>query len=185
MLSTLESAVASTTPKILIVYHSKTLWTEALARVVHNGIVEADDGHIADVRIRLVSNATCSDAEWADGIIAGSPVYFGSISSELKAYFESWQDCFGWPTVKTVMGPKVGGAFCTGGQQASGRDTTMLDILTAFTSTGMTVTGGPTAFGASAFHADGSKAPNFTDEEVANAKYLGKRVFDITMALTK
>src|SRR3546814_5018918 len=96
--------------KILIAFYSRNGSTEALAKAVAEGAQAAG----AEVRLRrareLVSeevmkaapgwlenarrmNAayeapTTADAEWADGIILGTPTRFGSVTSELKAWID-------------------------------------------------------------------------------------------------
>src|SRR3546814_16424599 len=114
--------------KILIAFYSRNGSTEALAKAVAEGAQAAG----AEVRLRrareLVSeevmkaapgwlenarrmNAayeapTTADADWADGIILGSPTRFGSVPSDLKA----WIDGLGgpWAVRKSVGGGKSG-----------------------------------------------------------------------------
>ena len=96
---------------ILVVFYSRDGSVEALAKAVSEGAREAG----AEVRLRrvpdLVSPAvmskvpgweersrrmlaeygapTAADAEWADGIIFGTPTRFGNTSAELKAFIDS------------------------------------------------------------------------------------------------
>src|SRR5215469_6656114 len=96
---------------IFVVFYSRDGSVEALAKAVGEGAREAG----AEVRLRrvpdIVSSAvmanvpgweerskrmiaeygapTSSDAEWADGIIFGTPTRFGNTSAELKAFIDS------------------------------------------------------------------------------------------------
>src|SRR5690242_12784977 len=96
---------------ILIVFYSRDGSVEALAKEVAAGAKEEG----AEVRLRrardFVSDEivqkvpgwaanrdrmhaeyqapTSDDAEWADGIIFGTPTRFGNVSAELKAYIDS------------------------------------------------------------------------------------------------
>ena len=96
--------------KILIAFYSRTGTIEGLAKAIAEGAEAAG----AEVRLRrarelighdIMSSVpgwkesaeamnarhpapTVEDAEWADGIIFGTPTRFGSVSSELKAYID-------------------------------------------------------------------------------------------------
>ena len=96
---------------ILVVFYSRDGSVEALAKAVSEGARQAG----AEVRLRrvpdIVSSAvmanvpgweerskrmlaeygapTPADAEWADGIIFGTPTRFGNTSAELKAFIDS------------------------------------------------------------------------------------------------
>ena len=66
-----------------------------------------------------------SDLLAADGIILGSPTYFGQMSTKLKALIDE--------SVKVYeqLTGKVGGAFTSSGGTASGGETTLLSIVQA------------------------------------------------------
>jgi multimeric flavodoxin WrbA len=96
---------------ILVAFYSRDGSVEALARAVSEGAREAG----AEVRLRRVPDIvpptvmahvpgweerskrmlahygapTAADAEWADGIIFGTPTRFGNTSAELKAFIDS------------------------------------------------------------------------------------------------
>eukprot|EP00049_Salpingoeca_infusionum_P004080 m.74674 g.74674 ORF g.74674 m.74674 type:complete len:160 (+) comp12406_c1_seq10:254-733(+) len=65
--------------RVLIVYHSETNWTKAFAEYVMQGAYDASKNTSVptDVILTSVEEATCDQLVWADGIILGSPVYFG------------------------------------------------------------------------------------------------------------
>ncbi len=89
-------------------------------------------------------------------------------------------ECFQWPI--DVLRFRAGGAFCTGGQLASGRDTTNGAILAFMNSLEMVTLGGPSAFGATAFHPDSEAKVNFTQDEIDGALVLGQRVAQVASA---
>ena len=106
-----EKVMPEPKANILVVFYSRDGSVEALAKAVSEGAREAG----AEVRLRrvpdIVSPAvmakvpgwedrskrmlaeygapTPSDAEWADGIIFGTPTRFGNTSAELKAFIDS------------------------------------------------------------------------------------------------
>jgi len=68
--------------KILIIYYSKGGNTKQLAQAVLEG-VDAIQG--AEGVLKKTSDVTQEDFLEARGVIAGSPVYFGTMAAQLKA----------------------------------------------------------------------------------------------------
>ena len=119
-------------PKILIVYDSKSGNTETMALAVAEGAEKAGD---LEVTVKRAEQTTNSDLLAADGIIMGSPTYFGQMSAKLKALIdESVQ-------VHKQLTGKVGGAFTSSGGTASGGETTLLSIVQAMLIHGMIMQG--------------------------------------------
>jgi NAD(P)H dehydrogenase (quinone) len=75
----------------------------------------------------------------ADGIIAGSPVYFGVMAAELKSIFDKFIG------VRRKMEDKIGAAFATSGDPSGGKETTMMSIFQALLIYGMIIVGDPMA----------------------------------------
>lgn len=73
--------------EILILYYSKGGNTRKLAQFVAEG-VESVPG--ARARLRTTAEVTKEDFLASSGIIAGSPVYFGGMASELKRIFDEF-----------------------------------------------------------------------------------------------
>ena len=120
------------TPKILVVYDSKSGNTETMAFAVAKGAEKAGG---LEVTVKRTEQTTNSDLLVADGIIMGSPTYFGQMSAKLKALIdESVQ-------VHTQLTGKVGGAFTSSGGTASGGESTLLSIVQAMLIHGMIVQG--------------------------------------------
>ncbi|MDQ1435247.1 MAG: hypothetical protein QOF59_2063 [Actinomycetota bacterium] len=72
---------------LLVVYHSRSGGTQALADAVIAGATseEIDD---VEVRVRRAFDATAADVRWCDGIVLGTPENFGYMSGALKDFFE-------------------------------------------------------------------------------------------------
>ena len=117
--------------KILVIYDSKGGNTEKMAKSVAEGAEEAG----AQVILKRAENALNQDFLDADGIIMGSPTYFGEMSSRLKHIIDDSIE------VHTQLTGKVGGAFTSSGGIASGAETTLLSIIQAMLIHGMIVQG--------------------------------------------
>lgn len=146
--------------RILIIYYSKTGNTEEMAFSVAEGV----KGEELDVEIKKVQEAKVEDLLSADGIIFGSPTYYGVMSGSLKSFIDESIKYHG------KLAGKVGGAFATSGVLGGGNETTALDIVKTFLVHGMIVPGDINApYGAVAIG-----KPN-ADAKVS-CKELGKRV---------
>jgi NAD(P)H dehydrogenase (quinone) len=117
--------------KILVVYDSKTGHTEKMALSVARG-AEAEGAKVIVRRAEAVKMQELLDA---DGIIMGSPTYFGQMSSRLKHIIDDSIE------LHTRMTGKVGAAFTNSGGTASGAETTLLSIIQAMLIHGMIVQG--------------------------------------------
>ena len=150
--------------KILVMYYSKSGNTKKLAYEVARGVKQ-----VADVEciLKSVSEVTKEDFFTSDGIIVGSPVYFGSMASELKEVLDRFV------VVRKKMGDKIGAAFTTSGDESGGKETTLISIIQALLIYGMIIVGDPLdATGHYGISCVGSP-----DKETSeNAAKLGKRV---------
>ncbi len=131
--------------KVLIIYHSKTGNTEAMAKAVEAGIKKEG---VTVVRKRI-EDADVDDLLKPDGIIIGSPTHFGATTAEIKKFIDDSIKHFG------KLEGKVGAAFSSSGDLGGGNETTILDILRAFLVHGMIIPGntsgghyGPVSVGA-------------------------------------
>ena len=160
--------------KVLVTYHSLSGNTERMAEAVVAGAKSVSGTQVV---LKRVGQVTAEDLLSADAVAVGSPVYWSNMSGEVKTFFDNWQFKFGvFPEFK--MKNKVGAAFATGGQISSGKEVTMLTILAAMLGNQMIVVSGGGAFGASATTEGNS--PGIDDQELADAKALGRRVADVT-----
>lgn len=131
--------------KVLIIYFSKTGNTKKMAELVGEGV--KNEG--LEVALQSVDQTTPEDLLNAQGIIIGSPTYFGTMAAAVKELLDKSVKYFG------KMNGKVGAAFSTSGILGGGNETTVLDILKAFLIHGMIIQGetagghyGPVAIGA-------------------------------------
>ncbi len=118
-------------PKIIVIYDSLTGNTELMASAVVKGVTKAG----VEVILKKAEEANPQDLVEADGIILGSPTYFGQMSSRLKELLDE-----SIKVHKELIG-KVGGAFASCGGKASGGETTLLSIIHAMLIHGMIVQG--------------------------------------------
>jgi len=201
-------APAPVPAKILIAFYSRNGATEALANAVAEGARAAG----AEVRLRRAReivgpdvmahvpgwaeaadrmNAaypapTVDDSVWADAIIFGTPTRFGSPASELRAYI----DTLGGVWFQGKLCGKAGGAFGATGTRHGGNESTLLTLYNTFAHLGMVIV--PTGYADPAMFKAGTPygatavvAPNGapTADELAAARYQGKRVTEIAAAL--
>ncbi len=112
-----------------------------------------------------------------DGMIVGSPVYYGGVSAQLKAIMDRTRPL----RVEWALKDKVGGAIAVGAARNGGQEETIRDIHAFFMIQAMIVVGDadPTAhFGGAGVAA----APGEVKEDetgVETAKNLGNRVGEV------
>jgi NAD(P)H dehydrogenase (quinone) len=133
-------------PDLLITYYTRSGSTQKMAEVVAAGAQEVQG---VKVDVRPVSEVSPDDLLSYDGILMGSPVYYGTMAAEVKALIDESVKHHGKLT------GKVGGGFASSGGPGGGNETTVLDIVKALLIHGMIVQGdaegdhyGPIAVGA-------------------------------------
>jgi NAD(P)H dehydrogenase (quinone) len=197
------------TAKILIAFYSRNGSTEKLAHAVAEGAQAAD----AEVRLRRVREIVPeeiikkapgwaenrdrmyreyeapseSDAEWADGIIFGTPTRFGNSSAELKAYIDS----LGGLWFQGKLNGKCGSAFTSTSTMHGGNESTILSLYNPMAHLGLILVplgyadpvvfraGSP--YGATSVSGQNSTPPTADDLEVA--RFQGRRVTQVALAL--
>jgi multimeric flavodoxin WrbA len=117
----------------------------------------------------------------ADAVIVGSPVYFGSISSEVKAFFDSW---FKMGLFRdNRMRNKIGAAFAIGGSFSNGKELTILGIHAAMLTNQMVIASSGGGLGATA--TTGPDSPGIDEKELAEATTLGRRVAEVATIMKR
>jgi len=131
--------------KILVAYYSRTGNTKQMAELVASGVEQEQ----VPVELREVTEIEPKELLDYDGIIVGSPTYYGTLAWEVKKLFDD-SIC-----VHRKLAGKVGGAFSSAANIGGGNETTILSILEAMLIHGMIVEGvalgdhyGPVAIGA-------------------------------------
>ena len=138
--------MAEAQAKILVVFYSRDGSVEALAKAVGEGAREAG----GEVRLRRVPDIvapavmakvpgweersqrmlaeygapTSADAEWADGIVFGTPTRFGNTSAELKAFIDS----LGGLWFQGKLNGKAAGAFTSTAGPHGGNEATVISL---------------------------------------------------------
>jgi len=156
--------------KILISYFSKSGNTEKMANSIQQGVKLVDG---IEVIVKKIQDTTIDDLVAADGIIIGSPTYFGAMAAQVKDLMDQSVKYFGKFT------GKIGGAFTSSGNVAGGNETTILSILNGFLIHGMILQGmqkgnhyGPVAIGA--------PDDNSRNECINYGKLLGNLVLKVS-----
>jgi NAD(P)H dehydrogenase (quinone) len=168
------------TVKVLIVYHSRTGHTAALAKAVAEG---AKRGGRAAVTIKTVAEVRCAELLATDALVVGSPVYWSNMAGEVKAFFDRWTtECQVLPPA-FPMRDKVGAAFVTGGEVSSGKEVALLTILAAMLGNRMIVVSEGQALGATATTGEG-KLP-LAEKELDEGRRLGERVAQVALTLKR
>jgi len=120
-------------PKVLIIYYSRTGNTKAMAKAVEEGL--KSEG--VDVQCKGVKDVSAEELLEYDGIVIGSPTYYGTMAGEIKLLLDRSVKHHG------KLAGKIGGAFSSSGILGGGNETTVLDILKALLVHGMIIQGSP------------------------------------------
>ena len=194
--------------EILVLYFSRHGSVASLAKAISHG-VESIAGCSARVRtVPAVSAnteatedsiphsgppyASASDLEECDGIIIGSPAYFGSMAAPLKYFLDLTTPQ--WLTGALVNKPAA--AFTSSSSFHGGQETALFSMLVPLIHHGAILVGipyteenlnsthtGGTPYGASHVSGQDSKMP-FTDDEKKLCHAMGKRVATIATKLS-
>lgn len=121
--------------RVLVLYHTRSGNTKLMAELVAAG---ADKVARTQVRLLSVDEATADDLVWADGVAAGCPTHMGSISWEMKR----WWDDVARPVWPHAEG-KIGCAFSSAGGIAGGSELTCLALMIVLMNYGMLTFGIP------------------------------------------
>lgn len=157
---------------ILILYYGKTDATEKMARAVARGCADAE---VAAKMLRVddVSQASAEDLLEYDGIIIGSPAYYGGMAWPLKRLLDNSA------RYHQQLQGKVGAAFSSSANVGGGNETTVLAILQAMLVHGMIVQGSPTG------DHFGPVSVGLPDEKVEEqCEDLGRKVARLVRKLT-
>ncbi len=120
--------------KVSIIYVSQTGNTEAAAEYIEDGILEKYP-FIQVKRMDISEDEV--DVEFlqtSDAVIFGSPVYFTSMSWELKRWFDN--------SFRIDLEGRLGAAFVTAQSPAGGTDTALMEMIRHMLAKGMLVSAG-------------------------------------------
>lgn len=119
--------------KVLVTYFSRTGHTEKMAEIIAETVRAR--GH--EVTLKRVADTTLEDLREADGVLVGSPTYYGQMAGEVKSLFDRSVKYHG------KLDGKVGGAFTSSGLIGGGNETTVMGILACLLVHGFIVQGNP------------------------------------------
>lgn len=109
--------------RIAVAYHTGYGKTGSLARAVARGAASVEGAAVDLLDVTRLDEADWAVLDAADAIIFGSPTYFGSLSAEMKRFFEGtvdrwvdgprWKDKLsaGFTNSKTMAGDKLNTLF--------------------------------------------------------------------------
>ena len=159
--------------KILVLYFSKGGNTRRLAEAVVEG-VNVIAG--TEAVLKKTDQVTKDDFLESSAIIAGSPVYFGTMAAQLKQVFDEFV------SVRKKMENKIGAVFSTAGDATGGKETTMFSIIQALMIYGMIIVGDPMA---ATGHYGVSCVGQPDEKTLGNGRLLGKRVAELAIKVAK
>ena len=117
----------------------------------------------------------------ADGLIVGSPVYFGTVSAQLKAVWDKGRKIRSEKKLMNV----VGGGISVGSSRFGGQETTIRAIQDMFLVQGMIVVGdGYYQDDCGHLGAAGQNPAREDENAIKRARIMGKRIFEVAMATT-
>jgi NAD(P)H dehydrogenase (quinone) len=155
--------------QIFILYYSRTGHTRAMAEAVKDGVMSAGG---VTARVRGVEEVDVDELLEPEGILIGSPTYYGGMAWPVKRLLDESVRHHG------RLEGKVGGAFSSAGGIGGGNETTVLGVLQALLIHGMVIQGTP-----SGDHY-GPVAVEKPDERAAgNCRELGRRAAELVKRL--
>ncbi len=119
--------------KVLVTYYSRSGNTEKMAEKIAQTLKEKG----METVLRKVEDVKTNELTSYDGIVIGSPTYYGTMAWQVKKLFDESVSLHG-----SLKG-KVGGAFSSAANIGGGNETTITDLLNAFLVYGMIVQGEP------------------------------------------
>jgi NAD(P)H dehydrogenase (quinone) len=163
--------------RVLILFDSRGGLTEQLAEAIAEGVRSVDG---PEVRYHRIHEAEPSVLLEMDAMILGSPNWSG-MTGKLKDWFDYSGDL--WQTGE--LAGKVGAAFTAGYSRSGGIEATLLQLVHLILSHGMYFVGLPwtetmrrsgSYYGVTAHGA-------VTEEDLEQARSLGRRVAEVTLRL--
>ncbi len=193
---------------ILILYYSKHGSTRKLAEEACYG-VEQSTQHTAILRTvpDISSNieqsaetvpatgapyATIDDFNHADGLLLGSPGYFGNMCAQMKYFLD--QTSPSWLAGKMIGKPAA--VFTSSSSMHGGQESVLLNMMLPLLHHGMIISGIPysepslhsTSTGGSPYGATHLARHNTTElspDEISAMRYLGRRIATLSAHLTE
>jgi NAD(P)H dehydrogenase (quinone) len=167
--------------RVLVAYYSQTGNTEKIAVAIGKGAASVKG---VEVAVRKVGDVKDAEILGADGILVGTPVQWGNAAVGAKQFLDRVGDVL-WKA-KTNGDGKTGGAFCTGGGVALGKDVARLSIISALLTMRFVIVGGVDAAGFGTLGPEattGEADPGISEKELEEARRFGERFARVTVKL--
>jgi NAD(P)H dehydrogenase (quinone) len=195
--------------KVAVIYYSATGTNHAVAQAVAEGAAQAG----SEVRVRLIGEtlpaeivarnpkwkaflestrdvpkASLEDLEWADAVAFGTPTRFGNVAAQFKAFLDS----AGGLWFQGKLANKVYAGFTSAQNPHGGNESTLLALYNSIyhfggiiASPGYTdpvvFASGGNPYGVSV--ATGTKGDPPSDAALQHARYLGRRIAELSQKL--
>jgi NAD(P)H dehydrogenase (quinone) len=154
--------------RILVCYYSKSGNTQSMAEYIAKGVKEED----VEVILKDVEEVSADELLEYDGLIFGSPTYYGTCAAQIKELIDESVKHHG------ALEGKVGGAFSSSANVAGGNETTILHILKMLMIHGMVIKGDPKGS-----HYGPVSVGSPDSENEMECKRYGRRIADLTKKL--
>ena len=118
---------------ILVLYYSRGGNTERMAQLVAEGVTSQG----GEAEVKGIAEAKPSEMLTADGVIIGSPTYYGQAAAPVQKFFDDSVKHHG------RLAGKVGAAFSSSANIGGGNETAILSILLPMLIHGMIIQGNP------------------------------------------
>lgn len=163
--------------KISIIYVSQTGNTDMAAEYIENGILKKYPFiQVKAMNIRE-EETDLAFLEDSSAVIFGTPVYFTSLSWELKKWFDN--------SYRINLRGKVGAAFVTAQSPTGGTDTAIMEIVRYMLLKGMLVCSGVDGHGGSHFQIGAVGIAKDLDQCEEPFENMGAAVADLAVKLAE
>jgi NAD(P)H dehydrogenase (quinone) len=155
--------------KVLVTYYSSSGNTKKMAEKIAETIKKEG----VEAALKEVENIKADELTGYDGIVMGSPTYYGTMAWQVKKLLDESVSLHG-----SLKG-KVGAAFSSAANIGGGNETTITDILHAMLIHGMIVQGEPNGdhYGPVAIDAPDSRSLKCCERLGKNIASLVKKLF--------
>ncbi len=158
--------------RILVSYYSKTGTTEKMAENVAEGI--SDSEIEVEVDLKSIENVDVDSLLDYDGIVLGSPTYYGTPAAEIEEFIDKSIAHHG------DLEGMIGGAFSSSANTAGGNETTILSLLQNLLVHGMIIQGMPDGD-----HYGPVVVGNPKKDELQQCKRYGRRIAELVEKICK
>ena len=189
--------------KILIIYYSKNGAIQKMSEKISRGINAVENSEavirtLPDIKDKTaaIANednilyATNEDLANCDGLILGSPTYFGNMAAPMKFFLDGTSA--EW--FNNTLSGKPAGVFTSSSSMHGGQETTLITMLIPLLHHGMIISGIPysekelheTRTGGSPYgptHFSGDKENSLSNHEIKLCTSFGSRVANIAKKL--